>query len=102
MMAAEDREREKREGQRRTRMLKQYAASMAFVGLLTLVQASSLYVALTWGALACLLAGVAALAAYIAGLADLRRHGVSGGFFTLVRRWVFFGYLAALLITSYL
>jgi hypothetical protein len=84
------------------RLMKRYAASMAFVCMLTLVQALTLSAAFTWGALTCALAGAGALAAYIAGLTDLRRRGASGAAFTFIRRWVFFIYLAVLLLTSYL
>jgi hypothetical protein len=93
---------EKQEAKRRKQLLKRYAASMVFVVLITLVQASSLYVAFTWGVLLCALAGVTALGVYIAGLSDLRRHGVNGRLFTVARRWVLIIYLIILATTSYI
>ena len=92
---------EKADAKRRKRMLKQYAASVAFVGLVTLVQGLSLHLAFSWDVLICTLAGIAALGMYAAGFADLARHGASGRVFTLVRRWMFFVYIAILLITTY-
>jgi hypothetical protein len=93
---------EKQEAKRRKRLMKRYAASMLLVVLLTLAQALTLSAAFTWGALARMLVGPSALGAYAAGLADLRRRGASGATFVFASRWVFFIYLAALLLTSYL
>lgn len=86
----------------RKRMLKRYAAAMLFCALLTFVQLLSLYVAFTWSALICMLGGLAVLGAYVAGLADMRRNGMFGDVFTVVRRWVLPVFIAMLLITAYL
>ncbi|MDR1022905.1 MAG: hypothetical protein LBL94_06525 [Prevotellaceae bacterium] len=83
-------------------MLKQYAASMLLVALLTLVGALSLYVAPTSDTVIQVIAGTLALGAYVAGLSDLQRHGISGRIFGLVRRWALLAYLAIVLITSYI
>jgi hypothetical protein len=72
---------------------------MAFIGVMLLTQGVTLYTFFTWKSLLFVLLSVAALGAYVYGLVDVARHGMSEARkFRAINGWALIAYIVLLLI----